>query len=102
MRREARLTAQSLDGAQSSRVVIEFSHGSARASETGLACPPQQVECAFSRVLEARIALQSLGIPQGGGVRFQFSLWREGLPMDAVPQHGWLEMRTTDPAEMEG
>jgi hypothetical protein len=22
------------------------------------------------------------------------------LPMDAVPQQGWLEMRTTDPLEM--
>jgi alpha-amylase/alpha-mannosidase (GH57 family) len=99
---EARLTMQSLDGAQSSRVVIGFQQGSARATETSLACPPQQVECAFSRVLELRIALQSLGIPPGGGLRFQFSLWREALPMDAAPQQGWLEMRTTDPAEMEG
>jgi hypothetical protein len=99
---EARLMAQSLDGAQSSRVVIGFSQGAARVSETALACPPQQVECAFSRVLELRIALPSLGIPKGAGLRFQFSLWREGLPMDAAPQQGWLEMRTTDPAEMEG
>ena len=99
---EARLTAQSLDGAQTSRVVIGFSQSSARASQTGLARPPQQVECAFSRVLELRIALPSLGIPRGSGLRFQFSLWREGLPMDAVPQQGWLEMRTTDPSEMEG
>jgi hypothetical protein len=60
------------------------------------------VECAFSRVLELRIALPSLGISKGSGLRFQFSLWREGLPMDAAPQQGWLEMRTTDPAEMEG
>ena len=99
---EARLTAQSLDGAQTSRVAIGFSQGSARASQTGLACPPQQVECAFSRVLELRIALQSFGIPKGSGLRFQFSLWREGLPLDAAPQQGWLEMRTTDPAQMEG
>jgi len=99
---EGRLTAQSLDGAQSSHVVIGFSQGAARVSETALACPPREVECVFSRVLELRIALPSLGIPKGGGLRFQFSLWREGLPMDAVPQQGWLEMRTTDPAEMEG
>jgi hypothetical protein len=99
---EARLTAQSLEGAHSSRVVIEFSQGAARAAENGLACPPREVECAFSRVLEVRIALESLGIPKGGGLRFQFSLWREGLPLDAAPQQGWLEMRTTDPAQMEG
>jgi alpha-amylase/alpha-mannosidase (GH57 family) len=99
---EARLTAQSLDGAHSSRVVIEFSQGAARAAENGLACPPREVECAFSRVLEVRIALQSLGVQKGGGLRFQFSLWREGLPLDSAPQQGWLEMRTTDPAQMEG
>jgi hypothetical protein len=44
----------------------------------------QPIECAFSRVLEVRLLLAALGIPEGGGVRFQFSLWQGGLPMDAV------------------
>ena len=35
-----------------------------------------------------------------GGLRFQFSLWQGGLPIDAVPQQGWIEMKTTDPQEM--
>jgi hypothetical protein len=62
----------------------------------------QPVECAFARVLEARISLPAMGVAPGGGLRFQFSLWQSGLPMDAVPQQGWLEMRTTDPVEMAG
>jgi len=33
-------------------------------------------------------------------MRFQFSLWQAGLPMDAVPAQGWLELKTTDPERM--
>ena len=104
-RMEARVTAQTLDGAHSSSVEIGFANGAARATGMNLAAPPaegQPVECAFARVLEARISLESMGVARGGGLRFQFSLWQSGLPMDAVPQQGWLEMRTTDPIEMAG
>jgi len=40
------------------------------------------------------------GVARGSGLRFQFSLGQSGLPLDAVPQQGWLEIRTTDPLEM--
>ena len=104
-RMEARLTAQTLDGAHSSSVEIGFANGTARTTEVNLAAATadgQPVECAFARVLEARISLPAMGVAPGGGLRFQFSLWQSGLPMDAVPQQGWLEMRTTDPVEMAG
>ena len=103
-RMEARLTAQTLDGAHTSSVEIGFANGAAQITGTKLAAAPggQPVECAFARVLEARISLESMGVARGGGLRFQFSLWQSGLPMDAVPQQGWLEMRTTDPLEMAG
>ena len=99
---EAKLTVQPLDGAPASYLSIAFSQGSAAISEAKLAGASHQVECAFARILEARISLASLAIPEGRGLRFQFSLWQGGLPMDSVPQQGWLEMRTTDPAEMAG
>ena len=103
-RMEARVTVQTLDGAHSSLVEIGFANGAARATGMKLAASvtDQPVECAFARVLEARISLESMGVARGGGLRFQFSLWQSGLPMDAVPQQGWLEMRTTDPLEMAG
>jgi hypothetical protein len=41
-----------------------------------------------------------MAVARGSGLRFQFSLWQSGLPLDAVPQQGWLEIRTTDPLEM--
>jgi alpha-amylase/alpha-mannosidase (GH57 family) len=104
-RMEARLTAQTLDGAHTNSVEIGFANGAARATGMKLAAPSvteEPVECAFARVLEARISLASLGVARGGGLRFQFSLWQSGLPMDTVPWQGWLEMRTTDPREMAG
>jgi alpha-amylase/alpha-mannosidase (GH57 family) len=99
---EARLTAQSLDGAQLSQVAIALAHGSARVTEARLAAaqPDGAVECALGTVLEIRMSLGSAGIAAGRGLRFQLSLWQGGLPIDAAPQQGWLEMRTTNPAEM--
>jgi hypothetical protein len=35
-------------------------------------------------------------MPSGEGLKFQLSLWQGGLPVDAVPQQGWLILRTTD------
>ena len=99
---EAKLTVQPLDGAPASSLSIAFSQGTVSISEAKLAGGAHQVECAFARILEARISLASLAIPEGRGLRFQFSLWQGGLPMDAVPQQGWLEMGATDPAEMVG
>ena len=100
---EARITAESPDGQRTTRARLAFVNGGATIQErvfagpvTGLAAPP--IECAFARVLEVRLLLAALGVPNGSGVRFQFSLWQGGLPMDAVPQQGWIAMKTTDPA----
>jgi hypothetical protein len=103
---EARMTAQSLDGAVPSYITFRLASGVMEAIELKLAAPaagqPYPVECAFGRILEARLSLAALGVARGRGVRFQLSLWQGGLPVDAVPQQGWLEMPTTDPREMEG
>ena len=89
---EARVTLQSLDNAPPLPVTIRLSAGAAASEDP--------VECAFLRILEARFPLASAGVGRGGGVRFQLSLWHGGLPVDAVPQQGWLEMSTTSPTEM--
>jgi hypothetical protein len=80
---------------------LEFSHASVSVKELRLAGESSQAaECAFSHVFEARFPLVGLGVANGGGVRFQLSLWQGGLPVDAVPHQGWLELRTTNPAEI--
>jgi hypothetical protein len=104
---EARLKAQSLDGEFDSYIAIAFSAGGARPTEMRLAALPEAesadaVECALGRVLEVQLSLKAMGIAAGNGLRFQFSLWHSALPIDAVPNQGWLEMRTTNPVEMGG
>jgi hypothetical protein len=103
---EARLTAQTLNGSKTSHVTIRFAADGACARETKLAADPPSdanpVECSLARILEARIALASLAVARGGGLRFQLSLWQDGLPIDAAPQQGWITLLTTDPREMGG
>ncbi|PWU07609.1 MAG: glycoside hydrolase [Terriglobia bacterium] len=102
---EARLTVETPDEKKISRAALLFSDGRVDVKEQALAiesgtgaAPP--IECAFSRVLEARLSLAAMGIARGSGLKCQFSLWQGGLPMDAVPQQGWLSMQTTDPSEL--
>ena len=101
---QARLRVQSLDGARTSSLNIVFAHEGVSVADEELAGGPApgSVECAFVRVLEVRAQLAAMGIAPGGGLRIQLSLWSGGLPIDAVPQQGWLEMRTTDPLELAG
>jgi hypothetical protein len=99
---EARFTGQTLDGARSSQVTIGLSHGAVKPLEVKMAASAEgAVECAFARVLEVRISLEALGLAAGQGLRFQSSLWEGGLPIDAIPHQGWLEMKTTDPDRFE-
>jgi len=98
---EARFTGETLDGAHSSQFTIAFIGGSVKPVQLKLAAPADgAVECAFVRVLEVRISLAALGIVNGQGLRFQSSLWEGGLPVDAIPHQGWLEMKSTDPAQL--
>ncbi len=101
---EARLTVQSPDGAAANQIAISFPGGSAAISRASLAgrtgASTDAAECSFNRILEVRAPLEAMGIAKGSGLRFQFSLWQGGLPVDAVPQQGWIEMRSTDPIEL--
>jgi alpha-amylase/alpha-mannosidase (GH57 family) len=88
---EVRFTAVGMDSGRSSQMTVAFDRGAASAS--GI----QSVECALGNVLEIKIPLGSIGVTPGRGVRFQLSIWESGLPMDAVPQQGWIELGSTDP-----
>jgi alpha-amylase/alpha-mannosidase (GH57 family) len=88
---EARFVVQPVDGGIESRIVLELRPEGVKG--------PAGVECVFGRVLEAKISLQTVGIHENAGLRFQFSLWQGGLPLEAIPQQGWLRMLTTNPEE---
>jgi alpha-amylase/alpha-mannosidase (GH57 family) len=91
---EARFAVQSLENTPPQQITIRFANG--------IAYTDDPVECAYRQVLEAGFALGAVGVKPGQGVRFQLSFWAAGLPVDAVPQQGWLEMPTTDRQEMAG
>lgn len=97
---EARLVAGARGGASQAQLAIRFADGAAHFAPRQPDGPAAAAECAFSRILEVRLPLAAAGVIAGGGVRFQFSLWQGGLPIDAVPQQGWIEMPTTDPAQI--
>jgi alpha-amylase/alpha-mannosidase (GH57 family) len=92
---EARLNLQPLNDGCAKLVTVQFADGGRVVEKLD---PP--AEAALRRVFEARIPLSSAAVKKGGGLRFQFSLWQGGLPIDAVPEQGWIEMKTTDPEEM--
>ncbi len=100
---EARLNIDAGDPAQSNQVTLRFDYGRASVTELKLADVPESaalpVECAFKTVLEARLSLAAMGAQARDPVRFQFSLWQGGLPMDAVPQQGWIEMPSSEQAD---
>jgi hypothetical protein len=56
------------------------------------------VEYAYRKIYEIRVPLASVGAGPRQPVRFQISLWRNGLPLDALPQQGWLEVSTAEPS----
>ncbi len=55
------------------------------------------VEYAYVNVFEISVPLSAVGVAPRQPIRFQLSLWQSGLPLDALPQHGWLEASTAEP-----
>jgi hypothetical protein len=53
---------------------------------------------AAGRIVEAAMELEGLGYGKGDVVPVQVSLWLDGLPMEALPAHGWLDVDTADPS----
>jgi alpha-amylase/alpha-mannosidase (GH57 family) len=55
------------------------------------ALAPGALRAAYRRVLEVAVPLAALGGGPDSSVRFQLSLWEDGLPLDAQPAQGWIE-----------
>ncbi|MBI3683268.1 MAG: glycoside hydrolase [Acidobacteria bacterium] len=60
------------------------------------------VEAAFQRVLEIAIPFSRLGLSASQPAQLQISVWNEGLPMDSLPEEGWLEISAAGPPEWGG
>jgi hypothetical protein len=55
----------------------------------------------IGNILEFRIPHKILEAQPGNRIRLRFSLWREKLPVDALPVEGWLDLRISSDAELE-
>jgi alpha-amylase/alpha-mannosidase (GH57 family) len=99
---QARLTVESAAGEPAaSTVAIEFRDGRATAAESRLARPQNGAapQFEFHKVLELCLPLASLAVAPGDSLRLQLSLWKDGLPLDALPPEGWLVISTAEPTE---
>jgi len=97
---EARILATAArPGAATCSFRVALSGGRATLLDCSPAEAASSAAFAFQKVLEARLPLASLGAACGDQLRLQLSLWSNGLPLDALPQQGWLEISSAEPAE---
>jgi alpha-amylase/alpha-mannosidase (GH57 family) len=64
-----------------------------------LSVPPAsrgQLQVAFQRIFELRLDYRLLGYDPHQQIRLQVSIWANALPLQVIPQEGWLSLRLTD------
>jgi hypothetical protein len=99
---EAHISIQPVSGqAQPSFVSFAFANGAVEPRDVRLARPDCAggIEFAMRKVLEGRLSLAAAAVGSGQALRLQLSLWKQGLPLDAVPHEGWIEVSTADPTD---
>ena len=92
---ELRLKFAHDGGSEPAAVTVALENGETRATVA-------ETRIAVRGVLEMAIPLQGIGADKGAKLRVQMSVWQGGLPVDTLPQEGWLEINTADPAEWAG
>lgn len=62
--------------------------------------PQEDVTVALDSIFECKIPLHLLAAQPGTTLRVRFSLWRDRLPLDALPQEGAIEVRVVPEMEL--
>jgi len=89
------------ENAQQSYAAVELENGNPKIKDLKLAgsvAGGNGFLAGFRRILEIGISLKGLGVAPPDPIRLQISLWRNGLPLDALPVEGWLEISTREPS----
>jgi len=68
----------------------------ATATRSGKRHPAPHVECGYLNIFELSAELKGLGALPGEHLALQLSLWRDGLPLEAIPVQGWLDFIPAD------
>ena len=90
------------NGNQSLRLEADISQGKLRGWKLGE--NGQQQDAGFrvgiESIFECQTPLARLNAAMGAHLRVRFSLWRDGLPLDALPQEGAIEVRVAPESEL--
>jgi alpha-amylase/alpha-mannosidase (GH57 family) len=73
---------------------VEVMAGEARVME-----PDSLVRAAFGKVLEVAVPLAAVAPPGADVVKLKLAVWQGALPLDSMPQEGWLELVVAEPAD---
>ncbi len=98
---EARIAIQPPSDHAASFLRLHFQSGQVEIRDARLSRPelPAPAEFAVRKVLEGRVSLAAVGVAPGQELRLQLSLWKQGLPLDAIPHEGWIEVSTAEPTD---
>jgi alpha-amylase/alpha-mannosidase (GH57 family) len=58
-----------------------------------------RVSAAYGRLFEMSCDLEGSGFDADQPFRLQLSIWRDGLPLDALPAQGWIEFVPAQPSD---
>ncbi len=64
--------------------------------------PRDDVKVKLFRNFEFKLPLDLLGAEAGSALRLRFTVWRDHLPLDAMPLEGWIDLRVAPEWELEG
>ncbi len=59
------------------------------------------VEVALEQIFEMRVPFELIGAQEGSRIRLRFAIWREHLPVDALPLEGWIDLHALPEEELE-
>ncbi|HVP43135.1 MAG TPA: glycoside hydrolase family 57 protein [Terriglobales bacterium] len=72
----------------------------AAADQKGQPLPPEGFEAHLKKTFEMKIPLPALGAQPGDKLHLRFSLWRDRLPIDALPLEGSLDLQLLSDEEL--
>jgi alpha-amylase/alpha-mannosidase (GH57 family) len=72
----------------------------ARSGQKKRATSSDSVRVTMETIFECQVPLALLGAKAGCALRVRFSLWRDRLPLDALPQEGAIEVRVGPESEL--
>jgi len=80
--------------AQGKLTVVSFSESGRKEANNN------RVEAGLDSIFECKLPLELLGVAEGSTLRVRFSVWRDRLPLDVLPQEGAIDVRVVPEDEL--